>query len=229
TMVVVVTGIEGGDCFDFAHRLGKEKGVGQKGRDNGLVVLLSTEERCVQFVTGYGLEGVLPDAICKRIQSKYMVQHLGKSDWNTGMIEGIRALNGYLNGSMTNELQEESEDDLGFIIMGLLFLSPIFFILYRVFKPSKPRCPQCKKRNTTMTKSNTLSKTKDYEVVKKIYTCQDCGHTFEKEEKINFPKDDGFNNTSGRVTPRRSSYNNTPRGGSFGGGSFGGGGAGSRF
>jgi uncharacterized protein len=145
------------------------------------------------------------------------------------MIEGIRALNGYLNGSMTNELQEESEDDLGFIIMGLLFLFPIFFILYRVFKPSKPRCPQCKKKNTTMTKSNTLSKTKDYEVVKKIYTCQDCGHTFEKEEKINFPKDDGFNNTSGRVTPRRSSYNHTPRGGSFGGGSFGGGGAGSRF
>ena len=132
TMVVVVTGIEGGDCFDFALRLGKEKGVGQKGRDNGLVVLLSTEERCVQFVTGYGLEGVLPDAICKRIQNKYMVQHLGKSDWDTGMIEGIRALNGYLNGSMTNELQEESEDDLGFIIMGLLFLFPIFFILYRV-------------------------------------------------------------------------------------------------
>lgn len=78
-----------------------------------------------------------------------------------------------------------------------------------------------------MTKSKTLSKTKDYEVVKKIYTCQDCGHTFEKEEKINFPKDD--DNTSVRDTPRRSSYNNTPRGGSFGGGSFGGGGAGSRF
>lgn len=229
TMVVVVTGIEGGDCFDFAHRLGKEKGVGQKGRDNGLVVLLSTEERCVQFVTGYGLEGVLPDAICKRIQSKYMVQHLSKSDWNTGMLEGIRALYGHLNGSMDNDLQEESEDDLGFIIMGLLFLSPIFFILYRAFKPSKPCCPQCKKRNTTMTKSNTLSKTKDYEVVKKIYICQDCGHTFEKEEKINFPKDDGFNNTSGRVTHSRSSYNHTPRGGSFGGGSFGGGGAGSRF
>ena len=40
TMVVVVTGIEGGDCFDFAHRLGMEKGVGQQGRDNGLVILL---------------------------------------------------------------------------------------------------------------------------------------------------------------------------------------------
>ena len=100
TLVVAVTGIEGGDCFDFAYRLGKEMGVGQKERDNGLVVLLSTDERCIQFATGYGLEGVLPDAICKRIQNRYMVQHLGKDDWNTGMVEGIRAMNGYLDGSM---------------------------------------------------------------------------------------------------------------------------------
>ena len=100
TLVVAVTGIEGGDCFDFAHRLGQEWGVGQKGRDNGLVILLSTDERCVQFATGYGLEGVLPDAICKRIQSRYMVEHLGKDDWDAGMVEGIRAVNSYLDGSM---------------------------------------------------------------------------------------------------------------------------------
>ena len=79
TLVVAVTGIEGGDCFDFAYRLGKEMGVGQKGRDNGLVILLSTDERCIQFATGYGLEGVLPDAICKRIQSRYMVEPFGKT------------------------------------------------------------------------------------------------------------------------------------------------------
>ena len=75
-IVVALTGIEGGDCFDFAYRLGKENGVGEKGRDNGLVILLSTDERCVQFSTGYGLEGIMPDAICKRIQQKYMVEHL---------------------------------------------------------------------------------------------------------------------------------------------------------
>ena len=101
-LVVAVTGIEGGDCFDFAYRLGKENGVGEKERNNGLVILLSTEERCIQFATGYGLEGVLPDAICKRIQSRYMVQHFGKDDWDTGMLEGIRAINGYLDGSMEN-------------------------------------------------------------------------------------------------------------------------------
>ena len=229
TMVVVVTGIEGGDCFDFAHRLGMEKGVGQQGRDNGLVILLSTEERCVQFATGYGLEGALPDAICKRIQSKYMVPHLGKDDWNTGMLEGIRAVAGYLDGSMTNELQEEGESNMGIIIMGLLFLSPVFLILYRVFQSSKPRCPQCKKRNTTMTASKVLSETEDYEEVEKHYTCQDCGHTFSKTERHYFQKADDSKKSSSQVTSSNTGNDNETQGGSYGGGKFGGGGAGSKF
>ena len=95
TLVVAVTGIEGGDCFDFAHRLGQETGVGQKERDNGLVILLSTDERCVQFATGYGLEGILPDAICKRIQNRYMLPYFKDNNWNAGMVAGIRAVNGY--------------------------------------------------------------------------------------------------------------------------------------
>jgi len=102
TLVVAVTGIEGGDCFDFAHRLGQETGVGQKERDNGLVILLSTDERCVQFATGYGLEGILPDAICKRIQNRYMLPYFKDNNWNAGMVAGIRAVNGYLDGSMEN-------------------------------------------------------------------------------------------------------------------------------
>ena len=229
TMVVAITGIEGGDCFDFAYRLGKEKGVGQKGRDNGLVILLSTEERCVQFATGYGLEGALPDAICKRIQSKYMVQHLSKEDWNTGMLEGIRVVGGYLDGSMINELREEGENDLGFVIMGLLFLFPAFLILYKVLKPSTSRCPQCKKRTTTVIASKVLSKTEDYEDVEKYYTCQNCGQTFIKTEKHYFLKVDGSEKSSDKFISSSTDDDNEPRGGSYGGGNFGGGGAGSKF
>ena len=229
TLVVAVTGIEGGDCFDFAHRLGMEKGVGQQGRDNGLVILLSTEERCVQFATGYGLEGALPDAICKRIQSQYMVSHFGKDDWNTGMLEGIRAVAGYLDGSMTNELQGEEEHGLGFVLMGLLFLSPVFLILYKAFKSSKPRCPQCKKRNTKVIDSKVLSETKEYEEVEKQYACEDCGHTFIKKEKHYFQKAADSDKSSVKYGGSSSSDNHQSRGGSYGGGKFGGGGAGSKF
>ena len=56
TIIVVVGKIEPADCFEFAHALFQEQGVGQQGKDNGLVVLLSTEERCIQFVTGTALK-----------------------------------------------------------------------------------------------------------------------------------------------------------------------------
>ena len=89
TLVVAVTGIEGGDCFDFAHRLGQETGVGQKERDNGLVILLSTDERCVQFATGYGLEGILPDAICKRIQNRYMLPYFKDNNFGRKTLQFV--------------------------------------------------------------------------------------------------------------------------------------------
>lgn len=142
TLVVAVTGIEGGDCFDFAHRLGEELGVGQKERDNGLVILLSTDERCIQFATGYGLEGVLPDAISKRIQNRYMLPYFKDDNWDAGMVAGIRAVNGYLDGSMENIGGDEEEDDsLGFIIMFLLIFGG--FVGIALFMNWQKNAVQC--------------------------------------------------------------------------------------
>lgn len=73
TVVAVVPSIGNAECFDFSHELLNKWGVGKKEKNNGLVILLVTDQRCIQFYTGYGLEGVLPDAICKRIQTKYMI------------------------------------------------------------------------------------------------------------------------------------------------------------
>ena len=160
TLVVAVTGIEGGDCFDFAYRLGKEMGVGQKERNNGLVILLSTDERCVQFATGYGLEGVLPDAICKRIQSRYMIQHLGKNDWDTGMVEGIRAVNGYLDGSMENIGSEEDEDMTPLYIFGAFMLGGLGLFGWAAWNQN--RCPKCKKHQIQRISSQTLSRANGY-------------------------------------------------------------------
>ena len=86
--MVAVEQIEGGDCFDFAYRLGQENGAGRKEKDNGLVILLVTGERCIQFATGYGLEGVLPDAVCKKIQVRYMNKAFSQGNWDAGMLAG---------------------------------------------------------------------------------------------------------------------------------------------
>ena len=54
TVVAVVPSIGSEDCFEFAHQLLNKWGVGKKGKNNGLVILLVTDQRCIQFYTGYG-------------------------------------------------------------------------------------------------------------------------------------------------------------------------------
>lgn len=224
-LVVAVTGIEGGDCFDFAYRLGKENGVGQAKRDNGLVVLLSTDERCVQFATGYGLEGVMPDAICKRIQQKYMVEHLAAGDWNKGMLEGVRAVCGILDGSMENI--EDDEDD---IIAIMVFLAILFGGTLLAFWLAwyYNRCPQCKKRNIQRVDSRIVKRCNGYVVRETTYECKDCGHRFTRRTNSDDPGSRASRG-GGAVIIGGGFGGGGFGGGSFGGGSFGGGGAGSRF
>ena len=231
TLVVAVTGIEGGDCFEFAYQLGKQMGVGQKERNNGLVILLSTDERCVQFATGYGLEGVLPDAICKRIQSRYMVEHFGKNDWDAGMVAGIRAVNGYLDGSMENIGSNEDEDMLPLYIFGAFFLGGLGLMGFAVWNQN--RCPKCKKHKIQRISSQVLSRANGFITEETTYLCQNCGHTFTRKTKSSDPNFRGPRGGSGPTIfmggggfgGRGGGFS----GGSFGGGSFGGGGAGSRF
>ena len=225
TLVAVVTGIEGCDCFDFAYRLGQSAGVGQKGRDNGLVILLSTEERCVQFVTGYGLEGVLPDAICKRIQQRYMVDYFGEGDWDGGMLEGVRAVCGVLDGSMEN-IPEEDEDIMILYIVIALTVMGVVMVVAVIWRDS--RCPNCKKHDIQRVSSHVVGRSNGYVTTETTYRCLRCGHIFTRQATS---LDNNYRGPRGGVIIGGGGFGGGSRGfgGSFGGGSFGGGGAGSRF
>ena len=222
-LVAVLGDIEGGDCFDFAYRLGKENGVGQKERDNGLVVLLSTGERCVQFATGYGLEGVMPDAICKRIQQQYMVEHFANDDWDAGMVAGMRAVCGVLDGTMEPPADDEEERLVMVLaIVGVLcFLLLIAFIVWYFH-----RCPKCGKHNIQRTGSQTIREANGATVLETTYVCKNCGHTF--KQRSNTLNTNGGGSHGGTIIGG-GGFGRGGFGGSFGGGNFGGGGAGSRF
>lgn len=234
TVVVAVTGIEGGDCFEFAYQLGKQAGVGQKERDNGLVILLSTDERCVQFVTGYGLEGVLPDAICKRIQSLQMLPYFKDDNWDAGMVAGIRATCGYLDGSMENIGGDSEEEDV--TIFMLVFFALFGGIIGLAFFANwwSKRCPACKKHKLKRISSRVLSVRNGRKTEEVIYQCTNCGHLVTKRHHSD---DENYRGGSGPFVGGmgggffggRHGGGGGFSGGSFGGGSFGGGGAGSRF
>ena len=61
-VVVTVKDTGGEDIADYALNLGREWGVGDKDKNNGVVILLATEQREIQISVGYGLEGAIPDS-----------------------------------------------------------------------------------------------------------------------------------------------------------------------
>ena len=75
----------------FATDLFTRWGIGKQ-NDNGLLVLLVLDQRRIVFRTGYGLEGVLPDAICKRIQTQYILPRFKEGNYDQGMLDGITAV-----------------------------------------------------------------------------------------------------------------------------------------
>ncbi|HSI91730.1 MAG TPA: TPM domain-containing protein, partial [Adhaeribacter sp.] len=64
--IVTITSLGPYDVAAFAYRLGETWGIGGKGKNNGILILISKEERAINISTGYGMEGVLPDAYAKR-------------------------------------------------------------------------------------------------------------------------------------------------------------------
>ena len=59
--VVTVKSVDGGDIFDYAVKLYQQWGIGQKGKDRGVLILLAVNDRKYYVNTGYGLEPILPD------------------------------------------------------------------------------------------------------------------------------------------------------------------------
>ncbi|MBC8172755.1 MAG: TPM domain-containing protein [Chitinophagales bacterium] len=74
---------------DFATNLFRYWGIGQKENDNGLLILLVIDQRRMEFETGYGMEGMLPDAICKRIQVEKMVPRAKEDNYDAAVSDGV--------------------------------------------------------------------------------------------------------------------------------------------
>jgi len=77
---------------DYTVRLAQKWRVGQKERDNGAVLFLFQASRDIRIETGYGLEGTLTDALCKRIIEDEMVPRFRQGDFTGGVQAGVRAM-----------------------------------------------------------------------------------------------------------------------------------------
>jgi len=136
TQIVVVTldDLQGYDPGDFAFRLGEEWGIGQQGKDNGLVILVKPKkgnERGQVFIaTGYGLEGVLPDAIVNGdIIDTEMIPHFRENNYYQGLASGISVIMDITRGEYTAEYYRENYASQGGGILPVIIIFFIFFVI----------------------------------------------------------------------------------------------------
>lgn len=231
TVAAVVPSIGDADCFDFCHQLLNTWGVGQKGKDNGLVILLVTDQRCIQFYTGYGLEGPLPDAVCKRIQTRDMIPYLKDGRWSEGMVAGIRATCTRLDGSMENDAADDSGDDgVASVFLALFGIVAIGILLAVLAMRHASKCPHCGQHKLQRTSSHLVARRNGVRTEDVTYTCRHCGHKVVRRQQSYDENYRGRGGSGGGpVIFGGGGFGGGFSGGSFGGGMGGGGGAGSRF
>lgn len=230
TAVVMLPSIGENDIFDFSTSLFRKWGIGKAKNNNGLLILFVMDQHKVRFATGYGIEGTMTDAKSKRIQTQYMMPAFKRSDWNKGMVDGVRAAAKVLDGSMEPEAAGDDTDtsDLLFSI-GII----IGVILLAMFVSSiKQRCPKCRKRSAMKQMGVEVlrvstGKGRRKRIRRTTYVCQYCGHIMTKDEDI----DDNSGSAAaggailGSMLGSGGGGGGGSFGGSFGGGSTGGGGS----
>ena len=87
--VVMLNSIGSEEIEDFGVRLFAKWGIGKKKLDNGLLILFVLDQRAIRFEVGYGLEGVLTDGICKRIQTQAMIPEFKNGNYDAGILAGV--------------------------------------------------------------------------------------------------------------------------------------------
>ena len=69
-VVVLFPTREGNELFDIGMRIFKDNAIGQKGKDNGILLVIATDEKKIRIITGYGLEGDIPDVLASDMIEK---------------------------------------------------------------------------------------------------------------------------------------------------------------
>ena len=83
--VVTVPTLDGDEIADYAQKLYESWGIGRKGKNNGILILVAQQEHTARIQTGYGLEGAVPDAIAKRIISNTLVPAFRQNQYYAGL------------------------------------------------------------------------------------------------------------------------------------------------
>ncbi len=140
-VAVVVESINGNDIDFFATELFRHWGIGKSDNNNGVLVLVSTDERKAVIRSGYGAEGVLPDIICGRIIRDDMVPHFREGDYDGGMLAAVARIDSVLTtpgavAELKSKYENDESQEFVDLFTGYMYVACIaglILLLYAIF------------------------------------------------------------------------------------------------
>lgn len=136
-VVITVDNLDGLTIDDYAEQLFKRLGVGEKGKDNGVLILLARDDRRIRIEVGYGLESVLNDAKAGRLLDDHAVPFLKKNEFGRGLIDGAAAvalaLNAVTPESMASTHVQDKTGEVFAAMMMFTITLTIIAILAKIF------------------------------------------------------------------------------------------------
>jgi uncharacterized protein len=141
-VVVTVPSLGGYEISDYGYQLGRAWGIGQKGMNNGALLIVAPTERRVRIEVGYGLEPILTDAFSAVVIQTQIAPHFKQGDFDGGVTAGVDALIQQLSletsaaeqkaAAAAQQLQRGNQDD-GTGLPALIVFLVILFIIVRAF------------------------------------------------------------------------------------------------
>jgi Beta-propeller domains of methanol dehydrogenase type len=129
--VLTVPTLEGESIEDYAVAVFKEWKLGQKGKDNGILVIVAPKDRRMRIEVGYGLEGTMPDSVAGSIIRNVMTPRFKTGDYNGGINDGVKAIIDVLEGGKVPDAPSDAGSKSP-VSSGLKINAPNLSIIERI-------------------------------------------------------------------------------------------------
>lgn len=90
--IVIESSLEGDDIFEYSYRLAEGWGIGNEGKDNGILIYIAFQDRELFIQTGYGAEGFLTDAMASRIIDQIITPAFRSQQYYRGLDEATTVI-----------------------------------------------------------------------------------------------------------------------------------------
>jgi uncharacterized protein len=132
--VLTIPTLDGEDIEGYAHRVATAWGLGQKGKDNGALLIVAQKDRKMRIEVGYGLEPVLTDLQTSIIQNEVIIPYFKRGDFGGGIEAGVSGILSTIQGKPVEPAAvqepagggqgEDGSGGLSFLIFALFALGP---------------------------------------------------------------------------------------------------------